>query len=101
MLSLGHTNEWPQASTRISLVGLRRLGKLGSIDSTKSGSNKKTRAKTHPAETDNPRRVSLDENIPERLWQFGVIGILVVAALLRFYDLDLVPLHHDEGVNGN
>jgi uncharacterized protein (TIGR03663 family) len=24
-----------------------------------------------------------------------------VAALLRFYDLNLVPLHHDEGVNGN
>ena len=74
---------------------------MGSTDSTKSGSSKKARARIHPAETDNPRRVSLDENIPERVWQFGVIGILVVAALLRFYDLDLVPLHHDEGVNGN
>ena len=29
------------------------------------------------------------------------LSILVVAAFLRFYDLDLVPLHHDEGVNGN
>ena len=27
--------------------------------------------------------------------------ILVLAAVLRFYDLNLVPLHHDEGVNGN
>src|SRR5207302_8045313 len=27
--------------------------------------------------------------------------ILVVAAFLRLYDLNLVPLHHDEGVNGS
>ncbi len=27
--------------------------------------------------------------------------IFAVAAFLRLYDLDLVPLHHDEGVNGN
>jgi len=26
---------------------------------------------------------------------------MIVSALLRLYDLDLVPLHHDEGVNGN
>ena len=26
---------------------------------------------------------------------------MLVAAVLRLYDLDLVPLHHDEGVNGN
>ena len=73
-----------------------------STDSTRSGS-KKARAKVHPAETDNPRRAGalLDENIPERVWQFGVIGIFVVAAILRLYDIDLVPLHHDEGVNGN
>ena len=74
-----------------------------STDSTKSGSHKKARVKTHPAETDNPRSagVLLDENIPERAWQFGVIAILAVACVLRLYDLNLVPLHHDEGVNGN
>ena len=44
---------------------------------------------------------ALQENIPERVWQFAVIGIVVIAAILRLYDLDLVPLHHDEGVNGN
>jgi uncharacterized protein (TIGR03663 family) len=33
-------------------------------------------------------------------WQWAALIILVVAAALRFYDLDLVPLHHDEGVNG-
>lgn len=27
--------------------------------------------------------------------------ILLIAAVLRMYDLNLVPLHHDEGVNGN
>jgi uncharacterized protein (TIGR03663 family) len=41
------------------------------------------------------------ENLPERVWQFGVIGIVLLATILRLYDLDLVPLHHDEGVNGN
>jgi len=30
-----------------------------------------------------------------------VIAIFVIAAVLRLYDLNLVPLHHDEGVNGN
>src|SRR5688500_8516880 len=34
-------------------------------------------------------------------WLIAMIAILAIAALLRFYDLDLVPLHHDEGVNGN
>ena len=37
----------------------------------------------------------------DRIWPFGVIGITVIAAILRLYDLSLVPLHHDEGVNGN
>lgn len=40
-------------------------------------------------------------DIPERVWHISVIVILVIAAVLRFYDLNLVPLHHDEGVNGN
>lgn len=37
----------------------------------------------------------------ERTWRIAGICVLVVAAVLRLYDLDLVPLHHDEGVNGN
>jgi uncharacterized protein (TIGR03663 family) len=41
------------------------------------------------------------DNIPERAWQIGVITIFVIAAILRLYNLNLVPLHHDEGVNGN
>ncbi len=40
-------------------------------------------------------------DIPENVWRIGVIVIFLIAAVLRFYDLNLVPLHHDEGVNGN
>jgi uncharacterized protein (TIGR03663 family) len=39
--------------------------------------------------------------ISERSWRIAVASIFVVAAFLRLYDLNLVPLHHDEGVNGN
>ena len=39
--------------------------------------------------------------ISDRAWLLASLSILLVAAVLRFYDLDLVPLHHDEGVNGN
>ena len=39
--------------------------------------------------------------IPESVWHISVIVIFMIAAVLRLYDLSLVPLHHDEGVNGN
>jgi uncharacterized protein (TIGR03663 family) len=73
-----------------------------STRSTKSG--KKRRVKTHPAETETPRGAgegAVEYGIPDRFWLFGVIGILLIGAILRLYDLSLVPLHHDEGVNGN
>jgi len=37
----------------------------------------------------------------ERAWQLSGFSILIVGALVRLYHLLLVPLHHDEGVNGN
>ena len=40
-------------------------------------------------------------DVPKRVWRIGVIVIFLIAAVLRLYDLNLVPLHHDEGVNGN
>ena len=40
-------------------------------------------------------------DLSRHAWLIAMIAILAIAALLRFYDLDLVPLHHDEGVNGN
>src|SRR5258706_3388901 len=39
--------------------------------------------------------------MPERVWQISALGILIAGAILRLYYLALVPLHHDEGVNGN
>jgi len=50
-----------------------------------------------------PASASANEQpeISERTWRIAGVSIFVVAALLRLYDLNLVPLHHDEGVNGN
>ncbi|HEY8412259.1 MAG TPA: flippase activity-associated protein Agl23 [Pyrinomonadaceae bacterium] len=73
--------------------------------STKSGASKKARARNAAAaEAKNPTRpvaVSTPNDIPENVWRLAAIAILVIAAVLRMYDLNLVPLHHDEGVNGN
>src|SRR5207245_10955266 len=37
----------------------------------------------------------------QRNWLLVSAAILITGAFLRLYDLSLVPLHHDEGVNGN
>jgi uncharacterized protein (TIGR03663 family) len=37
----------------------------------------------------------------QRRWRLSCAVILFAGALLRLYNLALVPLHHDEGVNGN
>ncbi|HEU4507920.1 MAG TPA: flippase activity-associated protein Agl23, partial [Pyrinomonadaceae bacterium] len=71
--------------------------------STKSA-RKKARARARAVETEHPRlpaEPAPAHDIPDRVWMLGVIVIFVIAAALRFYDLNLVPLHHDEGVNGN
>lgn len=62
-----------------------------STSSTKQGGKK--------AKTETP--VAVEQDLPEKAWRIGVIAIFLIAALLRLYDLNLVPLHHDEGVNGN
>ncbi|HEV2862605.1 MAG TPA: flippase activity-associated protein Agl23 [Pyrinomonadaceae bacterium] len=55
-------------------------------------------AKPEPAaEEVRPR---LGDEVPERVWRWASISILMLATALRFYALDLKPLHHDEGVNG-
>jgi uncharacterized protein (TIGR03663 family) len=81
------------------------LEKLVTTGSTKSRNRKKKRGSNISA----PKSKAADPIIPattsraisERTWFIVAVAILLVAALLRFYDLDLVPLHHDEGVNGN
>ncbi|MEP6707598.1 MAG: flippase activity-associated protein Agl23 [Pyrinomonadaceae bacterium] len=39
--------------------------------------------------------------ISDRAWRIASTLVLLVGACLRLYHLKLVPLHHDEGVNGN
>lgn len=74
-----------------------------STRSSKSNRNKKARAKDRAVETSTVRveEAAVVEDVPERAWKFGVIGILLIGGFLRLYNLNLVPLHHDEGVNGN
>ena len=76
-----------------------------STSSTKQG-GKKAPARNRGAQGKYSRfetetAVAAEPDIPERAWRIGVIAIFLIAAVLRLYDLNLVPLHHDEGVNGN
>jgi len=48
-----------------------------------------------------PIEATAGVEISERTWLIAGAVILLIAAFLRLYDLNLVPLHHDEGVNGN
>ena len=69
--------------------------------STKS-TRKKARARGVEAKlAQQPVDVVPAADIPDRVWMVSVIVIFIIAAVLRLYDLNLVPLHHDEGVNGN
>jgi uncharacterized protein (TIGR03663 family) len=79
------------------------LEKLVSTRSSKSNRSKKARARNRAVETSTVRaeEATVLEDVPERAWKFGVIGIFLVGGFLRLYNLNLVPLHHDEGVNGN
>jgi uncharacterized protein (TIGR03663 family) len=81
---------------KISSIDSKRLEKLVSTSSSKSGS-KKARTKNREVEV----KVAAAPGIPELAWRISIVVILVGAAVLRLHDLDLVPLHHDEGVNGN
>lgn len=75
-----------------------------STSSTKSTSSKKARAKNRAAESswrDRDAAPAVEQDIPERAWRISAVVIFVIGAALRLYDLNLVPLHHDEGVNGN
>ncbi|HEX8284971.1 MAG TPA: flippase activity-associated protein Agl23 [Pyrinomonadaceae bacterium] len=47
-----------------------------------------------------PRDSTGGSEISERAWVCLSIAVLLAAAALRLYALELKPLHHDEGVNG-
>lgn len=68
------------------------MGTSSTKSNAKQKQQKKSVVKPEPV-------VSTD--IPERAWQIAALAIFCLAAVLRLYDLNLVPLHHDEGVNGN
>lgn len=77
-----------------------------STASTRSRNRKKKRGPTAVAPKGKATEPAISEPAPsremsERAWRIVGVCILLVAALLRFYNLNLVPLHHDEGVNGN
>ena len=79
---------------------------MANTASTRSGKKKFRKERKFAAEQKAPAVAPpsapvVPSDIPERVWQISVIVILLIAAVLRFYDLNLVPLHHDEGVNGN
>jgi uncharacterized protein (TIGR03663 family) len=76
------------------------LDKLANTASTKSTGSKKARRNAAAAKIA-PEPPLPANDIPERFWWIGVVVIFLIAAALRMYDLSLVPLHHDEGVNGN
>lgn len=75
-------------------------------DSTKSRSDKRRSVREKvPAGAGRgeaqPLQASAVAEVSERTWRLASLSILLVAAVLRIYHLNLVPLHHDEGVNGN
>ena len=67
--------------------------------STKSRNTKQRATRpAGPARAATPAAVS-EPDIPDLQWRFAALVIVVLGAFLRIYDLNLVPLHHDEGVN--
>ena len=47
------------------------------------------------------REGDLAPQMSERAWLFSATAVMIVGSFLRLVSLTLVPLHHDEGVNGN
>lgn len=45
--------------------------------------------------------VSTTGEMSQRAWRISCAAVLLIGAFLRLFYLALVPLHHDEGVNGN
>ncbi|MDQ3135099.1 MAG: TIGR03663 family protein [Acidobacteriota bacterium] len=79
--------------------------------STKSRASKRPADATESDLTAGIRETSTDSGaatlpattgaeMSRREWLVACVVVLLVAAVLRCYELDLKPLHHDEGVNG-
>src|SRR5215467_1495877 len=82
-----------------SSIDLERSGKSVSTVSTRPDSQADL-----PAGAESPdivTQASRDRVLSERVWLVAAIAILVFGSALRLHHLELVPLHHDEGVNGH
>src|SRR5687768_392427 len=86
--------------TRRSSHVTRLLRRRVSTSSTKSRDRKVAKKAPTTPIADQP-----DSNGPvdlsPRVWWIASLAILVVAAAVRLYALELKPMHHDEGVNGH
>ncbi|HEX6188731.1 MAG TPA: flippase activity-associated protein Agl23 [Pyrinomonadaceae bacterium] len=71
-----------------------------STASTKSRHKKRSQSRAHEAHATNASN-SLPGEISQRTFRISAAAILIIGAFLRLFYLALVPLHHDEGVNGN
>jgi uncharacterized protein (TIGR03663 family) len=75
-----------------------------STTSTKSRRKKQQAARKQEsvaAKSGEPGPPAEGAELSQRAWRLSSAAILIVGAFLRLYNLSLVPLHHDEGVNGN
>lgn len=76
-----------------------------STGSTKSGGRNRSRSndvapgKINISGLGQPEEASAPQ-MEMRTWQLASALVLILAALVRLYALELNPLHHDEGVNG-
>jgi uncharacterized protein (TIGR03663 family) len=71
-----------------------------------STASTKSRHKQRPQSPKNEApSANANDNLPgeisQRTFRISAAAILIVGAFLRLFHLALVPLHHDEGVNGN
>jgi len=55
---------------------------------------------TEMSEQENQIMTDDKQQTADKLWLVGCSIITAIAAFVRFYNLELKPLHHDEGVNG-
>ncbi len=73
--------------------------------STKSRGNKQKGRQTVAAEGNETAGVVEPQageggELSRRAWLIACAAVMLVAALVRLYQLELRPMHHDEGVNG-
>ncbi|HEV2883516.1 MAG TPA: flippase activity-associated protein Agl23 [Pyrinomonadaceae bacterium] len=75
---------------------------MGTASTKSQGNNKSARSEIRlSSEREYEFSETAEQGTADLSWLVACAAILGLAAFLRFYNLDLVPLHHDEGVNGN